>query len=104
MPRGVRPVPGRRLKSPLEKYKLELTRQAESGLRCIAEREHSLYRRIANVLDSLETNPFQGKSLKGALKGYYSCRIGSYRVIYQVFRSRLLVLVIDIGHRRAIYR
>ena len=95
---------GRRSNSPLEKYKLELTRQAESVLRRIAERESGLYRRLANVLDSLESDPFQGKSLKGSLKGYYSYRVGSYRIIYQIFRAKLLVIVIDIGHRRAIYR
>jgi len=59
---------------------------------------------MANVLDSLEKDPFQGKSLKGRLMGFQSYRIGSYRIIYQVFRQRLLVIVIDIGHRRDIYR
>ena len=88
----------------MKKYKLELTRQAESILRRIADLEGSLYQRIANVLDALETDPFQGKALKGTLKGFYSYRVGSYRVIYRIFQSRLLVIVIDIGHRRDIYR
>ena len=104
MPHGVGLVPGRRSNDPLEKYKLELTQQAESVLKRIASREANLYGRIANVLDSLEQDPFQGKSLKGTLKGLYSCRVGSYRIIYQIVRLKLLVIVIDIGHRRDIYR
>ena len=66
--------------------------------------EVCLYRRVAHVLDSLEFDPFQGKALKGALKGYHSCRVGSYRIIYRIFQSKLLVVVIDLGHRRDIYR
>jgi mRNA interferase RelE/StbE len=30
--------------------------------------------------------------------------VGDHRIIYQVADDRLLVLVIDIGHRREIYR
>ncbi len=104
MPAGAGLVLGRRSGVPLKKYKLEMTRRAESVLRRMAERERGLYQCIANVLDSLETDPFQGKGLKGILKGFHSYRVGSYRVIYRIFQSKLLVIVIDIGHRRDIYR
>jgi mRNA interferase RelE/StbE len=70
----------------------------------MAQREPSLYQRAARALDELERNPFQGKSLKGELKRRFSYRIGSYRILYRVQRHLLLVIVIDIGHRRAIYR
>ena len=85
-------------------YKVELTGQAEKALRRIAEREPALYVRVAQALDELERDPFQGKPLKGELKGRYSYRIGSYRVIYLIHRHQLLVVVIDVGHRRDIYR
>lgn len=70
----------------------------------MAQREPPLYQRVAKVLDDLERNPFQGKRLKGKLAGRYSYRIGSYRIIYLVRRRELIVLVIDIGHRRDIYK
>jgi mRNA interferase RelE/StbE len=88
----------------LKKYKLTLTAQAEAVLRRMAARDEGLYQRVSNVLDSLETDPYQGKSLKGPLDHFYSYRVGSYRVIYRIFRDKLLVVVIDIGHRRDIYR
>jgi mRNA interferase RelE/StbE len=88
----------------LQSYKLELTRQAEAVLEQIARREPALYKRIAQVLDDLKCEPFQGKPLKGQLKGRYSYRVGTYRIIYTIFRNQLLVVVIDIGHRRDIYR
>ena len=85
-------------------YRLELSNQAERVIRRMAEREPALYQRVAQALDDLERHPFQGKPLKGELKGRYSYRVGSYRVIYLVRRQELLILIIDIGHRRDIYR
>lgn len=88
----------------MKKYKPTLTEQAEAVLRRMAARDQGLYQRVANAFDSLEADPYQGKPLKGPLKQFYSYRVGSYRVIYQIFRDKLLVIVIDIGHRRDIYR
>ena len=88
----------------MKNYKLELTRQAESVLERMARRDPELYRRMALVLDDLQRDPFQGKPLKGQLKGRYSYRVGMHRIIYTIFRNELLVVVIDIGHRRDIYR
>ena len=85
-------------------YKLELSNQAERVLRRMAEREPALYQRVAGALDDLRRDPHQGKPLKGELKGRYSYRVGSYRIVYLVRQRELLVLVIDIGHRRDIYR
>lgn len=34
----------------------------------------------------------------------YRVRVGDYRIIYSVQRDRLLVLVLDVGNRRDIYR
>lgn len=70
----------------------------------MARREPEMLPRIVAALDCLEIDPFVGKALKGELKGRYSYRAGSYRIIYCIRRQKLLVLVIDIGHRRGIYR
>ena len=85
-------------------YKLELSNQAERVIRRMAEREPALYQRVAGALDDLRRDPHQGKPLKGELRGRYSYRVGSYRIVYLVRQQELLVLVIDIGHRRGIYR
>ena len=88
----------------MKSYKLQLTRQAESSLERMARHEPDLYKRVVQVLEDLQHDPFQGKPLKGQLKGRYSYRVGTYRIIYTVFRNQLLIVVIDIGHRRDIYR
>ncbi len=88
----------------MKNYKLELTHRAESELERIARREPILFKRIMQVLDDLQQDPFQGKRLKGQLKDRWSYRVGTYRIIYAIFQHQLLVIVIDIGHRRDIYR
>ena len=70
----------------------------------MAVREPELYKRVAQALDDLEGDPFQGKPLKGELKGRYSFRVGSYRILYLIRHHALLVIEIDIGHRREVYR
>ena len=85
-------------------YRLELSNQAQRIIRRMAQREPELYRRVAAALDDLERDPRQGKPLTGELKGRYSYRVGSYRILYLIRQAQVLVLIIDIGHRREIYR
>lgn len=59
---------------------------------------------MAKVIDLLAHNPESGIPLRGDLKGCYKYRVGSYRLIYEIKRSVLTVIVIDIGHRKDIYR
>ena len=60
--------------------------------------------RIRLVLDSIAQDPFSGKKLEGELKGKYSVRAWPYRIIYQVYKKELLILVVDLGHRQGIYK
>ncbi|MBZ4330856.1 type II toxin-antitoxin system RelE/ParE family toxin [Corallococcus interemptor] len=61
-------------------------------------------RRIAKRIDALATEPrpVGAEKLKGS--DYLRIRIGDYRVIYQVEDGRLVVLIVELGHRREIYR
>ncbi|WP_462330376.1 type II toxin-antitoxin system RelE family toxin [Thiohalocapsa halophila] len=34
----------------------------------------------------------------------YRMRVGDYRVLYEIEDQQLVVLVVDVGHRREIYR
>lgn len=85
-------------------YRLELSASAEKALERLALREPAMFARVSNALDDLKEDPRLGKPLKGPLAGKYSLRIGSYRIVYRIESARLVILVIDIGHRRNIYR
>lgn len=44
-----------------------------------------------------------GKPLRYSLKGYRRLRFGDYRVIYRIFDDKIVVFIIDVGHRKIIY-
>jgi len=59
--------------------------------------------RIIRKLRELSNNPRLGKPLVGKLSGLWSLRVGKYRLLYDVRREELTILIIDIGHRKNIY-
>ncbi|WP_197035228.1 type II toxin-antitoxin system RelE family toxin [Oceanivirga salmonicida] len=58
---------------------------------------------LKNLLDT--TNPRQyGKALKGNLTGFWRYRIGDYRLIAKIKDEKLIIILIDLGHRKEIYK
>lgn len=45
-----------------------------------------------------------GKPLKYSLKGYRRLRVGDYRVIYRIDEGQVIVIIIDIDHRKSVYK
>jgi len=81
-------------------YQIVLGKKAEKDLNGIDERYKP---RIVAALFELRNNPQKGKSLKGKLKGLYSFKVYPYRIIYKIYKKRLLIFVIQIGHRQGMY-
>jgi mRNA interferase RelE/StbE len=61
--------------------------------------------RIISEINSLAEDPRPaGAGKLAGSENLYRVRIGDYRVIYAVEGDFLLVLVVEVGHRREIYR
>lgn len=45
-----------------------------------------------------------GKALVGNFKGYWRYRIGDYRLIVEIKDKELVIVAIDIAHRREVYK
>jgi mRNA interferase RelE/StbE len=84
-------------------YKVHLTRQAEKSLADVFRSDRSLYERFLRAFDVIARDPSQGKPLHGQLRGLSSYRMGSYSILYETHHGRLLVVIIDLGHRKGIY-
>ena len=57
--------------------------------------------RVAGAQNPRDT----GKALTGPLLGtFWRYRVGDYRIICEIQDGKLCVLVIEIGHRRDVYR
>ena len=46
----------------------------------------------------------RGKSLTSNKRGLWRYRVGDYRVICKIEDDKLLILVLNVGHRRKIYK
>lgn len=70
-----------------------------------ALRDRTLRLRLEKAIDALAVTPRPSGCTKLAgAAGRYRIRVGDYRIIYEVRDRVLLVLVLDAGHRRDIYR
>ena len=86
-------------------YRLWYTSRAERSLSSCS-RETII--RIRDAMDDLaaDDDPFRSiKRLKGLpASPLYSYRIGEYRAILAIEQDRLIIIVIDVGNRKTIYR
>lgn len=60
--------------------------------------------KIENAIEDLAINPLLGKKLNDNLKKYRSVREGVYRIIYEVKKEKLIIIVITVQHRQGVYR
>ena len=83
-------------------YKVEILRGALKQLKKILL---ELQERIQIEIDNLATEPRPNgvKKLKGK-ENAYRIRVGDYRVIYDIFDNFLIVNVVEVGHRKNIYK
>ena len=82
------------------RFQIEILRSAQKSLSRIQSQDQD---RIIEAIRSLadEPRPHGCKKLSG--RDAWRIRIGNYRVIYEIRESKLVILIVDIGHRREIY-
>ena len=84
-------------------YTVSVERRAAKFLRALTDKR--LYHRLREAIEGLVENQHPPGSVK--LQGedeLYRVRVGDYRILYQIQDAVLVVLVVQIGHRRDIYR
>jgi len=60
--------------------------------------------RLVEAIDRLRDEPLAGGALKGEFSGLRRLRVGDYRIIYEVVRSQLVILVVRVVQRGRAYR
>lgn len=61
------------------------------------------YFKIREAIFALADNPRPNGYIKLKGRNAYRIRQGNYRIIYEIFDKKLLVHVIELGHRKEIY-
>lgn len=85
-------------------WTIEITKTAEKQ---ICSFDKTTQTRLVKFLRTLATtsNPRQsGKALKGSKAQLWRYRVGDYRVICNVEDPTTCITVLEVGHRREIYR
>ena len=84
-------------------YTVTVERRAEKFLRALTDKR--LYARLREAIDGLAEDQHPPGSVKLQGEGeLYRVRVGDYRIVYQIQNAVPVVLVVQIGHRREIYR
>lgn len=86
-------------------YKVELSKRFQKSLRKIPnESAKRILKTLKDIGDSEDDPRSQGKPLVGHLRGLWRYRVGDYRIICDIYDDELVVIVLDVGHRREIYK
>ena len=83
----------------MPRYNLIIARRFRQDLRRL---DAQMHRRVLEVLERLQEEPFQGQRLTNVAIGQWRIRVGDYRIRYDIEGEQ--VLLYRVRHRREIYR
>ena len=81
-------------------WKIVLSKQASTFLN---QQNAKMRARLDAALGLLADDPRSGKMLAGDLKGYWSFRVGNYRIIYSIDNGKVWIEILRISHRKEVY-
>ena len=78
----------------------------EHALKQLKKLDRQIARRIIDYLDevaALDDPRTRGKGLSGDRAGVWRYRVGDYRVLCELLDTELVILALEVGHRRRVY-
>ena len=85
-----------------DRYTVQIPRKVAKDIAAL-ERNDATRVRMAIELLASNPRPPTCTAIVGK-QNRYRVRVGSYRIIYEVVDGELIVIVIQVGHRREVYR
>lgn len=85
------------------KYTIKFNRRYLKDLEKIPNKDRTQIRSDILFLAD-DPRPKNCKKLKGFKEDTYRIRCGNYRVVYSIRDDILLVLIVEVGHRKDVYR
>lgn len=84
-------------------YSVEFTKQAERSLRKLPADPRDL---IIKKIKELAKDPFAPQLDIEKMQGRdgYRLRVGNWRIIYDLYKQQLLIVVIKVGDRKEVYK
>lgn len=86
------------------KYSILFTERAKKQLKKLDKHTSSLILGwLEKNIEGTENPRIHGKGLLGDKSGQWRYRVGDYRIICEIQDEKIIVLVLEIGHRKEIY-
>ena len=86
------------------KYDVEYSKTAVNTIKKMDSSTSKLIRTwIEKNLINTENPRIKGKALTSDLKGLWRYRVGDYRILAEIQDNKIVILILDIGHRSKIY-
>ena len=85
-------------------YSVKISKKAHKALSKMDKQiRNLLYAWMSKILSGCENPRALGKALKGDLNNRWRYRVGDYRIIADISDGELIILVVEVGHRREMY-
>jgi len=86
-------------------WRIEITRTAEKQITKLSRPAQKSIQRFLRERLSTADNPRQwGKPLHGEKQSLWRYRVGDYRLICDIQDEKIIMLVLEVGHRKDVYR
>ena len=82
-------------------YELVFKKSVAKDLRSIPKKDIA---RILQRIDALRDDPRGEGCVKLSAQERYRVRQGVYRIVYEIRENELIVMLVKIGHRSAVYK
>jgi mRNA interferase RelE/StbE len=90
---------------PSRTWRIEITRTAEKQIAKLdRDAQKSIQSFLRERLVPAEDPRRWGKPLHGEKRGLWRYRVGDYRLICDIQDEKITVLVLEVGHRKDVYR
>lgn len=88
-----------------QKYKVRFTKKSNKQFRKLDRTQALIIMGwIKKNLENTDSPRSHGKSLSGSLSRAWRYRIGDYRLIVDINDQEIIILVLEVGHRKDIYK
>ena len=88
-------------------WKCRIMYNIEIEKRCLRELKNIDKPMVIRAFDVIENiiakNPYIGKQLTGKYKGLFSYRFSNHRIVYEIQKEKVTILILRIRHRKDVY-
>ncbi len=87
------------------KYQVVVSKKAKKELSKIDKTQSKMiWNWLCKKLNGCNNPYFSGKALKGNKKGLWRYRVGCYRLLADIDDNKIIINIVQIGHRQGIYK